>query len=82
MALSKGHIGISPSGQKMGLWDQSQCLVQAVNGIDPIVFFFFIQQVKYSYNGIDQIKKGKIFYMSYHYAETGHSNKNDSAASY
>ena len=50
--------------------------------INILSIFFFIQQVKYSYNGIDQIKKGKIFYMSYHYAETGHSNKNDSAASY
>ena len=37
MALSKCHIGISPSGQKMGLWDQSQCHVQSIVGIDPNV---------------------------------------------
>ena len=35
LALSKCHIGISPSGQKMGLWDQSQCHVQSIVGIDP-----------------------------------------------
>ena len=37
LALSKCHIGISPSGQKMGLWDQSQCHVQSIVGIDPNV---------------------------------------------
>ena len=35
MAQSKSHIGISPSGPKIGLWDQSQCSVQSVIGIDP-----------------------------------------------
>ena len=30
-------IGISPSSQKMGLWDQSQCHVQSIVGIDPNV---------------------------------------------
>ena len=37
MVLSKCHIGISPNGPKMGLWDQSQCHVQAIIGIDPKV---------------------------------------------
>ena len=36
-AQSKCHIGISPSGPKKGLWDQSQCHVHAVIGIDPNV---------------------------------------------
>ena len=36
-AQSKCHIGISPSGQKMGHWDQSQSHVQAVSGTDPNV---------------------------------------------
>ena len=37
MAQSKSHIGISPSGPKIGLWDQSQCSVQSIIGIDPNV---------------------------------------------
>ena len=36
-AQSKCDIGISPSGQKMGHWDQSQSHVQDVSGIDPNV---------------------------------------------
>ena len=36
-AQSKCHIGISPSGQKMGHWDLSQSHVQYVSGIDPNV---------------------------------------------
>ena len=36
-AQSKCHIGISPSGQKMGHWDLSQSHVQDVSGIDPNV---------------------------------------------
>ena len=36
-AQSKCHIGISPSGQKMGHWDLSQSHVQDVYGIDPNV---------------------------------------------
>ena len=36
-AQSKCHIGISPSGPKKRLWDQSQCHVHAVIGIDPNV---------------------------------------------
>ena len=37
LALSKCHIRISPSGQKMGLWDQSQCHVKVMIGIVPNV---------------------------------------------
>ena len=36
-AQSKCHIGISPSGKKMGHWDLSQSHVQDVSGIDPNV---------------------------------------------
>ena len=36
-AQSKCHIGISPSGQKMGHWDLSQSHVQDVSGTDPNV---------------------------------------------
>ena len=37
MAQSKSHIGISPSGPKIGLRDQSQSSVQSIIGIDPNV---------------------------------------------
>ena len=36
-AQSKCHIGISPSGQKMGHWELSQSHVQDVSGTDPNV---------------------------------------------